>query len=366
MNDPKRENSLLVNIQSLVKCNSFHVVQRLSLMSLMLAILMVSYPVHADGNAESATRVVEFFKSWLKKNGASQGSIAVSYDGQHIMSDGVKREATAPMPVASLSKTITGICISQYLEEVDLSLNSTIGDILGDRLKDEKIKKYEQKSQLTVKHLLNQTSGIKKDITQKKGLLRTGNFDEPNIEPISIRWLKQKQKSKAGEKFYYNNGNFAVLGMMIEAISGMDYEQACLEKTLKPIGITDAKLNPKWKIMSSWGGWMISAEDYLKFVNAHFSPRKVTGKRPQKFGMGFVSDEIRYGAGFYWKNTRKGNNYWHSGRWSWDKNGEKTRFGSYFAYYATKWAVTVNYNIVPSEKNALKLDKGLWQAIHES
>ncbi|MEM7193933.1 MAG: serine hydrolase domain-containing protein [Pseudomonadota bacterium] len=331
----------------------------------LCAVLLLVWPVLSTANTNVlASNAIDAWESWTKKTRISDSTIVISYKGEVVASSEKNRSIDAPYPVASLSKAITGICATQYLEDSEHTTASTIGDVVGDRLSSEKIKQWDKKQNITIKQLLNQTSGIKKDITQKKSLNKTPDFGTPNVDTIALRWIKQKQKGKAGGDFIYNNGHYAMLGLIIETLSGKDYEMACLEKTLRPAGIGSAELNPEWRIMSSWGGWKISAVDYLKFVNHYFSPRKVDGKRPQRFGMGFVSDAVRYGAGFFWRNTRSGNNYWHFGRWRWDGGGRYANFGAYFVYYASEWAVSVNYNKYVDRKTGLKLDKALWQALH--
>ncbi len=313
--------------------------------------------------ATRATNIVSAWEQWASSNKVKSTSVAVFYEGELIASSGKNREPEKPYPVASLSKTITGICTLQYLEESAFNLKSTLSDVLGDQLNDKKIKKLETKSALTIGMLLNQTTGLKKDITQKKGLTKYSDFGKPHIESVSVRALRQKTKAAPGKKHIYNNGNFAILGWVIETISGKPYEQACLEKTLIPAGVTNATLNPEWRVMSSWGGWMISAIDYGKFIDTYFTDQKVLGKPPIRYGRGLVKEGVKYGAGFYWRDTKKGYNFWHYGRWKWSDKKRRANLGAVFWHFSPGWTITGNYGLSPNKTQSRSLEKAVFKAL---
>ena len=49
------------------------------------------------------------------------------------------------------------------------------------------------------------------------------------------------------------------------------YETACRSRVLTPLGVKDARLDPSWRVLSSYGGWFMSGSDYLRFFEI-FAP----------------------------------------------------------------------------------------------
>jgi len=321
-------------------------------------------PLYANADvAEKAGRIVAAWDEWTATNKIKSASLAVFHKGELVITNTKNRDPEKPYPVASLSKTITGICVLQFLEDSTFNLKSTLGDVLGDRLSDKKIRQAETKSSLTIGMLLNQTTGLKKDVTQENGLSKYNDFTNTHMESVAIRSLQPKVKAKPGQNFFYNNGNFAILGWIIEVISGKPYEQACLDKTLKPVGIASASLNPQWRVMSSWGGWVISAIDYGKFIDAYFTDQKVLGKPPIRYGRGVVRDNIKYGAGYYWRDVRKGYNFWHYGRWKWGDVKRRANFGAVFWHLSPGWTISGNYGLSPRKSQTKALDQAIYAAL---
>ena len=343
------------------------IVRYITLVHVVLGLLFTTSS-YADETAAGtrAANIISAWEQWASSNKVKSTSVAVFHEGKLIASSGKNRDPEKPYPVASLSKAITGICTLQYLEESAFNLKSTLNDVLGDRLNDKKIRKLETKSTLTIGMLLNQTTGLKKDITQKKGLTKYSDFGKPHIESVSVRALRQNAKAEPGKKHIYNNGNFAILGWVIETMSGKPYEQACLEKTLVPAGVTSASLNPEWRVMSSWGGWIISAIDYGKFIDTYFTDQKVLGKPPIRYGRGIVKEGVKYGAGFYWRDAKKGYNFWHYGRWKWSDKKRRANLGAVFWHFSPGWTITGNYGLSPNKAQTRSLEKAVYQALKAS
>jgi len=333
----------------------------------IVSVFVLTFSARADTEQHDITpgNMLRAWRNWVEVNKVGASSIAISFDGKIIATDGYNLAPDESAPVASLTKAITGICLLQLLQGGQYNLNTPIGEILGDVFEGEKIKGLEQKLAIKIGMLLSHTSGFKKDITQHKGLNKVGNFDQPNIQKQALRAIQQKLAAPPGKKYYYNNGNYALLGLIIEQLSGGSYEQTCLDQTLRPAGVEDAELNPEWRIMSSWGGWRLSAVDYARFVNTYFGKNKVLGNKPRDYGAGRVSEEVNYGPGFFWRYARDGHNFWHFGRWSWNYPHSHVRFGAYFSRYVSGWSMSVNYDIKPSEKQALALDRALQEAAHK-
>jgi len=309
----------------------------------------------ADAETVSTNRraddIAAAWLDWVNKYNPTQASIAISYNGELIREQGSGREATVTAPVASLSKAITGICVAKLVEGEQLTFDTRLQTVVP-----------ELASNATIGSLLTHTSGLKTDITQNPA-------GYPGVDMEYLLWVSQQELNIGvvtdDNQYDYNNANFAMLGAAISRITGKSYEQACNELVLAPAGISDSVLNPDWRIMSSWGGWKISALGYQKFVNAYFNSEGVLGKSPFDFPFTELNGGAHYGMGFLFREGRNGGfNFWHDGRWQADYNSVSYRFGAFFARWDNGWSVAVNHNISASGGAHGELDSLLAGAAH--
>lgn len=121
-------------------------------------------------------------------------------------------DATADTPfiIGSMSKSFTALAIMQLAEQGKINLNATLCTYIDCS---PYFKKPEHGCEITVKQLLNHTSGL--GTYQKLGNAKC-NFDNYG-------------------KFIYANVNYSLLGKIIEAVSGKTYSYHIEENVLKPL-----------------------------------------------------------------------------------------------------------------------------------
>ncbi len=146
--------------------------------------------------------------------------------------------------IASVSKPITSVAILRLMEQGKLSLDDKVfgeGALLGttfgtqpysDRLK-----------AVTVRHLLQHTAG---------GEAWTNNGNDPMFkEPARdldslINWTLTSPTyallADPGTSYRYSNFGYALLGRIVEKVSGMSYEQFVKDNVLVPSGVTDMEI----------------------------------------------------------------------------------------------------------------------------
>lgn len=306
-----------------------------------------------DETEQRAAKLIAGWQKWTKKHKIKQTAIAIAFDGKLVAVDGMGRTSVDPAPVASVSKSITGVCVAKLVENGKLSFDDPLSKIIP-----------EMGTDATIASLLSHTSGYTHDITQKPEKYK-------GVDQEYLEWVSQKEISRGRDKaqigrFHYNNANYAMLGAAIRKVTGKTYEEACKELVFAPIGISDVSLNSDWRIMSSWGGWTISAQDNLKFVNAYFDRRKVMGKFATSFPNVKFDNGLAYGMGYNFRTGRKGGtNFWHSGRWHANHEGKKYRFGAYFVSFDNGWSVTANYSISAINNEDGELDRIIGEATHQ-
>lgn len=119
--------------------------------------------------------------------------------------------------IGSLTKSFTAIAIMQLVEQGKIELDSPITKYLPWF----EIKNSEYKDSITIRTLLNQTSGF----STYEGLKNFDNFDSDKmVLENTIKELKDVElKYKPNTTFEYSNINYQILGLLIEKISGVPY-----------------------------------------------------------------------------------------------------------------------------------------------
>ncbi len=128
--------------------------------------------------------------------------------------------------IASTTKPFTATAIMMLVES-------------GKILLDEKAAKYlsnlpAQYSEVTVRQLLTQTSGVNRD-------LRTGNVDDFTAAEFWKRLAAAPVSFKPGEKWEYSNTGYILLGMVIESVTRKTYGEFLTKRIFKPLGMKDTK-----------------------------------------------------------------------------------------------------------------------------
>lgn len=122
-----------------------------------------------------------------------------------------------PFFIGSLTKSITALAVMQLVEAGKVELDAPVQRYLPWY----RVADPEASARMTVRHLLNQTSGLPL-------LSSEVAFDEydtrPNALEHRVRALAtEKLKLPPGAKWGYSNHNYNVLGMIIQAVSGESY-----------------------------------------------------------------------------------------------------------------------------------------------
>ena len=105
--------------------------------------------------------------------------------------------------------------------------------------------KWERTNPVRIVHLLEHTSAFD-DIK----LNRMYSFDDKEnsgIDMMLVHNNSMKCRWKPGERYAYSNPNYAILGYLIEKISGKPYHQYLAENILLPLGMMNSNFNLRSK-----------------------------------------------------------------------------------------------------------------------
>lgn len=136
-----------------------------------------------------------------------------------------------PFFIGSLTKSLTALAVMQLVEAGKIELDAPVQRYLPwFRVADS-----QASAQTTVRHLLNQTSGLPTLV----GNVVLADMDErPDATERQVRGLATlKINRPPGSKWEYSNLNYNVLGLIVEAASGAPYAEYIQNHVLDPLGM---------------------------------------------------------------------------------------------------------------------------------
>ena len=134
-----------------------------------------------------------------------------------------------PFIIGSVAKSFTALAIMQLVEANKIDLDAPVQRYLPwFRVADEKAS-----AEITVRHLLNHTSGI----STKTGRSYQGNGDTSDTAlEQAVRKLKSAElTAPVGSKHQYSTINYSVLGLIVQTVAGQSYESYVQAKILDPL-----------------------------------------------------------------------------------------------------------------------------------
>jgi D-alanyl-D-alanine carboxypeptidase len=138
------------------------------------------------------------------------------------------------LQIASNSKVLTGTVVMELVEQGTLRLDQPVLDIVAHKLG---VTMLDQRMRfVTVKQLLSHTSGF----GFRRPLFFGGEVD--SCQDAARNGLTHSLEHPPGVNYLYSNMNFCILGLLIEAITGMPYQQAIKDRLLTPLNITDMRI----------------------------------------------------------------------------------------------------------------------------
>lgn len=146
-------------------------------------------------------------------------------DGEPVATD-------TPFLWGSVAKPVTSTAVMTLVEDGLLDLDAPVVDYLPDfRLSDP-----DTSDRITLRHLLEQSSGI----PEGSGITdRYDEVDDPYGEAVADL-AGVDPRGEPGEAFEYASANYLVVGAVIEAVTGEPFEAYLREAVLDPLGMDEA------------------------------------------------------------------------------------------------------------------------------
>lgn len=346
------------------------------------------------------------------------GAVAVVKDGKLLFARGYGYadveahepvQADALFRIASVSKPITSAAILKLVDEGELSLDDHPFTILSDLAAPSGSTEDPRLADITIRHLLEHAGGWDRNASGDPMFMSSTIADALGTEAPAetediIRYMRgQPLDFDPGSRYVYSNFGYAVLGRVIEKITGQPYDEYVKSTVLEPMGISrmaigaslesgrlegEVKYYEKagnttsvfpgggsvpWpyggfylEAMDSHGGWVSSTVDLLRFL-VHIDPRTaptpflstasshaMLARPPAPLWQGSAS---WYGMGWLVRPSGGDANWWHDG----SLPGTTTLLVR--AYNGLDWVALFNARSSSSSSSfAAELDPALWDA----
>lgn len=162
--------------------------------------------------------------TWQTK-GFFSGTVLVSHQGEVLLSKGygfadrgrkISNTPQTQFQIASMTKQFTAVAILILQEDGKVNVSDSICSFISDC--------PPTWQEITIHHLLTHTSGIPNYDYREIDVYK--NPDTPTWSPgefitVLMEWPLDFQP---GEKWFYSNSGYIILGYIIEKVSGQPYE----------------------------------------------------------------------------------------------------------------------------------------------
>jgi CubicO group peptidase (beta-lactamase class C family) len=191
------------------------------------------------GLPTSADQVDDYVQSQMKVGRWPGVALAVNRGGKLVKLAGyglANVEWNVPVTpqtvfqIQSVTKQFTATAIMMLAEEGKLSLDAKVSAYLDGT--------PESWKDITIRHLLNQTSGIKDFINEPTASLRL----EVTEEEVFKATVNRPLNSQPGEKYAYSNTNYHLLAMIIRKITGHSYGDFLKQRVFDPLQMGRTRL----------------------------------------------------------------------------------------------------------------------------
>ena len=153
--------------------------------------------------------------------------IWVGTEGFNNIEKNVKTNRETLFRTASIAKPMTAIAILQLVEKGKLDLDVPIQQYLPEFPE-------KQEGVITVRHLLNHTSGIKAYPNRKEAFPKT---HYPTLIDAIAVFKDRELLGVPGEVYRYSTYNYVVLGAILEKVSGLKYGDYMKKYVWEPSGM---------------------------------------------------------------------------------------------------------------------------------
>lgn len=285
----------------------------------------VTDPIVTTEATEPTKPGAEIFTDELKakldevvKNNKYEGIIHLTCNGKPVYQFvsgtnelGEPLSVESPMYMCSVSKQFCATSILLLRDQGKLSLDDTLEKYFPE---------YTIGKDITLKQVLSMRSGIVRDMPAmwKTPELYENNTPEENEAAFKEWVFSQPLDFAPGTAYAYSNSGYSLLSLIVETVSGLNYEDFVRQNIYEPVGmthsgfITEVRDHPQWGltfdnidtsdrvhiIAQGAGGIVTTAADMDLFMTALQSGRLVTMESFREMTTDYSPKEAAYNYGY--------------------------------------------------------------------
>jgi CubicO group peptidase (beta-lactamase class C family) len=205
-----------------------------------LLLLCACVPARADG-------VDDYVLSEMRKRHLPAVAVVVIREGKVVKEKAyglanvelkVAADEETLFQIASTTKAFTATAVMSLVEEGKISLDERVRRILPQLPL--------AWNGVTVRHLLTHTSGLPDVVVSE-------DSDEviAQTRPEALRKLaRMPVRSRPGAKWAYNQTGYVLLGMIIEKVSGVGFEEFMARRFFRPLGMTHTRFGDDREVVA--------------------------------------------------------------------------------------------------------------------
>ncbi len=222
-------------------------------LSMLIFFFLVTIHGHTQESRKNYEDAFKLIEVWLdaQKDFENIPSItAVVIKDQEILWSGAfgksnleqenKADISTICSICSMTKSFTAVAIMKLIDEGKLNLEDKVKDLLPFY----KVKQqFPEGGAVTVRSLLSHSSGLPSNTGHS---YFTGpDFLFPSQVEFRSTLKDMETKSEVGANVKYSNVGYALLGEIIEKVSGMPYETYLMNEVISPLKMTSTYMGTK-------------------------------------------------------------------------------------------------------------------------
>ncbi len=188
-------------------------------------------------NAALRERIDAFVENERQTSGIPGIALAIVQEGQAVHVRGFGHDghgnpinADTPFPIGSLTKSFTALLVRQAIEAGQLDADAPVQRYLPwFRVAD-----AEASTRITLRHLVNQTSGF----SRADGVAPLVEWGSASVEDLARGLGTVSLNRPVGQRFEYSNLNFVLLGAVLQAVSGRSWHALVQTQVFQPLQMT--------------------------------------------------------------------------------------------------------------------------------
>jgi CubicO group peptidase (beta-lactamase class C family) len=203
---------------------------------------------NVEKDYSDAFRLVEVWLDAQKDYEQLPGLTAIVVEDQEVLWSGafgfanpakkIEAEPSTRFSICSISKLFTSVAIMKLYDEGKIRLDDEVREVLPSyTLK----QKYTESGPVTIRGLLTHSAGLPREAAYP--YWTAPDFPFPTSEQIYNKLDEQETLYPASTYFQYSNLGLALLGEIVEEVSGVAFSEYIQENIPKPLHLSDTRTN---------------------------------------------------------------------------------------------------------------------------